>query len=615
MSTSSTSTALIPYTPPLTPMEFVKSVVERGLTNGSISIEQTIPRPISPPYLCWKDRTPEINSSISEAFQSIVSDTKSSWGLYNGSEEYCIGGIKEHELMRTLLQEAPSENKDFYALDIGAGNYQWGRKLARYLNAKKDIPKDVTIHIIGIRGETNLDKAVTELGRCKLYEFGQFQIETLMDEFQQRGLQLANKVDLVVSRWCFRHLVDPVGTFTQAYDLLRPKTGHLLLDGFFFLHGNEKTRNESINFNDRMIRLCLETRAPFLTRRYDSARSLDHFILRKPDDHPCHLDKQYLDIVEVSVGWLGESEAVTRFKNDVENPPMPYKGDYRGDKSMYERLKQKGLLHVPASVWRPLQDKDTDKKTPPLHTAIANGDEEAIYRCLQEGCDINESDYMGSTPLHLAIKHNNYKLFSLLLEKGALTNLFERTPLDEGRTPLHLAIQYDLNGCFITDLIVAGADINIKTVYFDARLSTPLSFAIEHKNAKAVELLLAAKAIVKYKDRRSLDSDPTFSSIQHLLPKRLSELEGFDTIMNHIQKGDCVLLTYPDSFNEYKFQKSTQLEGERKLIRVTVNPETRLLNDENYKELEDMSDCKAKHAFTFRASMDEFPDLELRFGY
>ncbi|KAF3361767.1 hypothetical protein PHSC3_001718 [Chlamydiales bacterium STE3] len=563
------------------------------------------------PYLCWRNRTAEINYFISSAFRAIVGHTKSCWGIYNGSDTYGIGGIKEHKFMRKLIREAPPKCKDFYALDIGAGNYQWGRSLAQYLNAREDLPKDATIHIIGIRGETNLDKAVTELGRCKLYEFGQFQIETLIDDFQKRGLPLENKVDLVVSRWCFRHLVDPVGTFTQAYDLLRPKTGHFLLDGFFFLYENESMRDESIDFNGRMIRLCLETRAPFLTRHYDDERSLDHFILSKPNADSCHLHKQYLRVE--NPGWRRQigANAVTRFKeieeNEVEITPLLWEGEYRGDKDMYERLRQNGLLDRSDLTWGPLQDKDTDKKTPPFHIAIANGDKEAIYRCLQEGCDINESDDMGSTPLHIAIEHNNYKLFLRLLGKGALIKLFARK-----HTPLHLAMQYDLNGHFITALIAAGADVNIEQKGFK-RSRTPLEFAIKYKNVKAVELLLAAKAIVNYNNRQSLESDSAFSSIHHLLPKKLSEVEGFGTIVDHIQKGDRVLLTYPKSFWGYKFKKATQLEEEEKLIRVTVNPETHLLDDDNYKEIEDRSGCKGKLAYI--KDTRKVPHLKLRFGY
>lgn len=597
------SAALIPYTPPQTPMEFVKSEVERGLSNGSISIEKTLPHP--DPFC--NSRTSKINRSISHAFQAIANDTQSRWGLFNGSETYGIGNIKEHKLMRTLILGAP-RCKDFYALDIGAGNYQWGRGLAKYLNKKKDIPKDVTIHIIGIRGETNLDKAVTELGQCKLYEFGKFQVETLRDEFQKRGLQLANKVDLVVSSWCFRHLVDPVGTFTQTYDLLRPKTGHLLIDGFFFLHENEKMDDKSVNFNARMTQLCLETQAPFLTHRHNCNRSLDHFIVNKPDDRPCHLNKQYLGTEGTGWGWQIGSETVTRFKelkeNNIEVTPLLWKGEYRGDKSLYERLRQNGLLHTSGAVWGPLQDKDANKKTPPLHLAIAKGDEEAIALCLTEGCDINESDNTGATPLHLAIQHNNYKLFSTLLEKGALTKLCA-----DGCMPLHLAVQYDFNGRFVEDLIKAGANVNIKSDEYSD--SSPLNCAIEHKNVKAVELLLTAKAIVNYKNRKSLDSDSTFSSIQYLLPKRLSELEGFDTIMDHIKRGDCVLLAYPGKSWGHKFKNPTQLE-DGKLIRVIVNPETRLLDDNNYEEIKDMSGCKEEVEFR---NIDKVPHLELLFGY
>ncbi len=608
------STALIPYTPPKTPMEFIQSEVERGLSNGSISIEQTIPHPISAPHPCWKGRTEEINSRISYAFNRIVSDTASIWGKFNGSDTYQIGGIKEHKLMRKIIQEAPPECKHFYALDIGAGNYQWGRALAKYLNAKKDIPQDVTIHIIGIRGETNLDKPATKLGQCILYQYGAFQIETLEDELQKRGLQLANKVDLVVSRWCLRHLVDPLGTFTQAYDLLRPKTGHLLLDGFIFLYENEQM-SRSLNFNSRMIRLCLETRAPFVTFDPTDPPSLNHFVVNKPNAHPCHVQKQYLgsESVDQKFYQIG-SETVTRFKAPQENegPTLLLNAgdyDYRGDKGLYERLRQNGLLYDTNLVWGPLQDGDVHKKIPPLHIAIATKDEEAIERCLQEGCDINESDYMGFTPLHLAIQHNNYTLFSWLLDQGAQTKLFA-----SGCTPLHLAMQYDRDGCFIEALIVAGANVNIKPNAASSGRSwlTPLELAIKNKNVRAVELLLNAKAVVTYKNRQSLDSEPIFSSIQHLFPKKSSELQGFDIILDYINRGNHVFLTYPGKHWGYEFKPSTLLEEGSQLIRVMVNPETRLLDDGNHQEIEDMSPCRQESYFTF---IDNMPDFELTFGY
>lgn len=97
----------------------------------------------------------------------------------------------------------------------------------------------------------------------------------------------------------------------------------------------------------------------------------------------------------------------------------------------------------------------------------------------------------------------------MLLKRKALIHFFA-----DGCTPLHLAVQYDLNGRFVESLIKAGANVNIESGDDDD--SSPLKCAIEHKNVKAVELLLEAKAIVNYKNRKLLDNDSTFSSIQHL---------------------------------------------------------------------------------------------------
>lgn len=563
-------------------------------------------------YLNWKDRTPDINESISKAFARISENSESQWGVFNGDTAYSIGGIQEHKLIRKIIQEAPPENKDFYVLDIGAGNFEWGRTLAKYLNAEKDIPKDIKIHIIGIRGENNLDKAVTELGCCKLYEFGQFQVEKLQDEFQKRGLQLANKVDLIVSRWCFRHLVDPVGTFTQAYDILRPKTGHLLLDGFHFLQENEDIEDKK--FDEKMTRLCLEMGAPFLTRKHHEGGSINDFVMCKPDDQPCHLHKQYLGIEKLEgPGWDVGSGTITRFKelkkNDIEAISLPYEPDeYRGDKNMYERFRQNGLLHNSDFVWQPLQDKDIHKKTPPFHIAIASRDEEAIERYLKEGCDINESNDRGATPLHLAIEHNNYKLFSLLIEKGALTNLCTRG----GYTLLHTAMQYDMSGCFIQDLIAAGADVNKPS---KEPLLMPLDYAIKHKNVKAAELLLAKKANVSYANHVSLESDPTFSSIQHLLPKRWDTLKEFETIIDHIkEKRDWVLFTDPNESFSYICKRSPKSGIKPKLIRVTVNPEMSHFVRGYLNEIAKRSKAEVSRG-DGKSIKSMIPSLELRIGY
>jgi hypothetical protein len=46
---------------------------------------------------------------------------------------------------------------------------------------------------------------------------------------------LENNVDLIVSRFSLRHMIDPIGTMLQAYDLLKPNTGLILTDDFSFL--------------------------------------------------------------------------------------------------------------------------------------------------------------------------------------------------------------------------------------------------------------------------------------------------------------------------------------------------------------------------------------------
>lgn len=330
----------------------------------------------------WKERPLEINEKINKAFNKIKQQTESEWGIYNGSEHgYEICEIKEFQLMRKIILDAQDKRKEFYLLDIGAGNFQFGRGLAKYLNSNQDVLKDVKVHIIGIRGETNEEEKELELGQFRLYQFGGFKVEELIDQFKKRGLDLVNRVDLVVSRWTLRHLVDPLGTLAQAYDLLYPKTGILLADGFFFLYDDENERSK-IDFDKRMSQLFLEIGAPFLTHHHSLTCSLNQFVLKKPNNLPCPLQKEYLKVEEVTKNLQIGSEAMCSFKSPkefpvVKTPPRPPLGyEVLGDEDLYKYLNDNDLFKYKDLGWGPIQEQ-RNSNTAGI-SAIAS-------RCLQDG--------------------------------------------------------------------------------------------------------------------------------------------------------------------------------------------------------------------------------------
>ena len=440
--------------------------------------------------LDWTQRPPALQQKISNSFEGLTYHQVSQWGLFNGSEGYNLCRVDEYALMKRIILEAPKKQKEFYALDIGAGNFQWGKGLADYLNQQTDLPKDIKVHIIGIRGESNFKERVTQLDRCTLYNLGAFKIEELFEEFRKQGLELENKVDLVVSRWTFRHLVDPLGTFVQTYNLLRPGAGFFLLDGFFFL--TEKDEGLSGAGNSNMLQLFLDTKAPFLMQHWNVANSLNRFLLKRPDATPCSLPMRYMGVEYVPDIYKIGSGCATRLRREsqeTEKCILKSMSHYTlcqfalGDKKIYDWLKKNDLISL---TWNPLKEKELPLSTPPLHKAVLEGNRSATEACLARGDDIDETDATGSTALHIAIQQNNYELFKFLLERGPRLDLRN---IDE-HTPLHLAASLDTEGSFVQELISRGANVNPGTY---AR-KMPLTNALEKKNKKAAELLIAAGA-------------------------------------------------------------------------------------------------------------------------
>lgn len=310
--------------------------------------------------LHWTDRPKALQAVIDAVFSNLERDSLR-WG-YNGAYTYSLCGIEDAKLVKKIIQASP-ERKEFYLLDIGAGGFQWGFSIAHFIKEQEDLRTDITVHIISIRGESSDEPEVESYKQCKVYKFGCFKIEELSLEFKKRKLCLEGRLDLIVSRWSFRHLADPVGTFAQAYNLLRPR-GHLVMDGFFFLHGeNEALSDSTYDPNLNMLQLLFDTRAPFLLAPA-GASSLNHFILQRPNKLPCRLPMRYIDFRQIESSWDIGSNHVCCFKREAlamrtEDLNLPEQFFHVfGDHDLFSWLEGNQLFLIPTlrhkRIWQPI---------------------------------------------------------------------------------------------------------------------------------------------------------------------------------------------------------------------------------------------------------------------
>lgn len=553
-------------------------------------------QPLHSQTLDWNQRPSNVRDSINSAFDRLVKQDSSSWGWYNGSQKYYMCGIDEHVLLKTLIKQAPPGKKEFNVLEIGAGNFQWVQNLAAFLDKQTDLPKDIKINIIGIRGESYFGNRLIETDRCKIYSLGAFKVEEIFSQLKEKGFDLENKADLAITRWCFRHLADPVGTFQQTYQLLRPESGFFLLDGFYFLT-NENHLDEVKSHDRKMTRLILDTKAPFLTLRVNDGHALNHFVLKRLDDGKCNIPMSYenFSVHGGSRSYQIGSSHVTCFKRlsqeeDSENFTEPDFGDHfsdrlYGNKNLFDFMKKNRIFIMPGSTWYPLQEKDNSRMVPPLHQAVLNEDITAIKKCLSRGDDIDETDSFGNSSLHLSIQKKNLDIFQLLLQSNPdleSENQYNITALNE-------ASVIDTSGEFLQALLARNANIDSKS----SSGKTPLQRAISAKNIRAVEILIQAGANISQSDYELLDNKE-FSSLheRNIIPLKIIHTIGaLPNILSWIQSGHCVVL-HNNGNNAMMFHDSKLTNKHPELIYFNIYPYKELLmegewpsilNDEGYK--------------------------------
>ncbi|KAM6434489.1 GA-binding protein subunit beta-2 isoform 3-T4 [Liasis olivaceus] len=115
-----------------------------------------------------------------------------------------------------------------------------------------------------------------------------------------------------------------------------------------------------------------------------------------------------------------------------------------------------------------------------LLEAARQGQDDEVRLLMANGAPFT-TDWLGTSPLHLAAQYGHYSTAEVLLRAGVSRDA--RTKVD--RTPLHMAAAD--GHCHIVELLVRnGADVNAK----DMLKMTALHWATEHNHRDVIELLL-----------------------------------------------------------------------------------------------------------------------------
>ncbi|XP_010722293.1 GA-binding protein subunit beta-2 isoform X1 [Meleagris gallopavo] len=115
-----------------------------------------------------------------------------------------------------------------------------------------------------------------------------------------------------------------------------------------------------------------------------------------------------------------------------------------------------------------------------LLEAARKGEDDEVRTLMASGAPFT-TDWLGTSPLHLAAQHGHYSTAEVLLRAGVSRDA--RTKVD--RTPLHMAAA-DGHAHVVDLLIRNGADVNAK----DMLKMTALHWAAEHNHRDVVELLV-----------------------------------------------------------------------------------------------------------------------------
>lgn len=299
-------------------------------------------------------RPPQVQAAADRAFENIKNVNNDEW-FYKGTDYYTLLDLDEDKILKNLAYESRGK-KDIYIIDVGCAGGNWGRRMMNALQGEVYKKSGKRFHIFSVTGGKECEDIVQKKEHVTLYQFNQFKIENLDEEFSRRGFDLRDKVDLIVSSWTLRHLVDPFGTLKQMYNLLTPSQGKLMSNGFLFMF-NDSTKVESFPLSNENI--LVHSNATILFKDLRSGRDVGQFLLVRNDENELKIPLEYTDkVYPIGYGFQNESYVVTVYSRG-SNPSFDQdyidddrrlycnKGDQRC-KKLYRYLSDQRLFYEKA---------------------------------------------------------------------------------------------------------------------------------------------------------------------------------------------------------------------------------------------------------------------------
>lgn len=258
-------------------------------------------------FLSYQDRPAPLVHAVDNAFDTLKALKKSTW-THNGEKNsyQLFNKNNEYQFIKQLILNNPTQ-KAFLLLDLGAGQFGFSQYICEQLEIDASIPKDIQINFVSVRGESSDEPyQVIQGNKCTQYNLSAFPVENLKDAFQTirdahpEFPELDGQADAVISCMTFTHLIDPLGTLVQAYDLLKPTTGYLLFDGFECAlindHHTTDTQEDffdGFNVHHNLYLALIMSGASVLINPSAQNQGLHQFILKRKDEQSLAIPLQY----------------------------------------------------------------------------------------------------------------------------------------------------------------------------------------------------------------------------------------------------------------------------------------------------------------------------------